>query len=134
VVARGGDWPVTSLLRCGVIHRRKDQETAGLPAVERAATGVWNGPGERQRKERIRWERSGSGRGRGFNIVTHVSTAKMVSSYHGVYSFVFASIYIAAITDFVLQLKATTTNEMTIFQEHLLTFVTTFSHLHLQAF
>jgi hypothetical protein len=26
----------------------------------------------------------------GFNVVTHVSTAKMVSTYHGVYSFVFA--------------------------------------------
>jgi hypothetical protein len=35
------------------------------------------------------WERSGSGRGRGFNVVTHVSTSKTVSSYHGVYSFVF---------------------------------------------
>jgi hypothetical protein len=29
------------------------------------------------------------GRGCGFNVVTHVSTAKMVSGYHGVYSFVF---------------------------------------------
>jgi hypothetical protein len=34
-------------------------------------------------------ERSGSGRGYSFNAVTHVSSAKMVSSYHGVYSFVF---------------------------------------------
>jgi hypothetical protein len=29
------------------------------------------------------------GGGCGFNVVTNVSTAKMVSSYHGVYSFVF---------------------------------------------
>jgi hypothetical protein len=45
---------------------------------------------ERQRKERIKWERSGSGRGCSFNAVTHVLPPKMVSSYHGVYSFVFA--------------------------------------------
>jgi hypothetical protein len=29
------------------------------------------------------------GGGRDFNVVIHVSRAKMVSSYHGVYSFVF---------------------------------------------
>jgi hypothetical protein len=29
------------------------------------------------------------GRGCGFNVVTHVSAAKMVSSYHGAYSFFF---------------------------------------------
>jgi hypothetical protein len=34
------------------------------------------------------------GRGCGFNVVTHVSTAEMVSSYHGVYSFVFVQIFL----------------------------------------
>jgi hypothetical protein len=47
---------------------------------------------------RIRWERSGSGRGCGFNIVTHVSPAKMVSSYHGAHSFVFVGMCDVTVT------------------------------------
>jgi hypothetical protein len=48
----------------------------------------WRDARDRE-KERIRWERGGLGRGYGFNVVRQVSTAKMVSSYHGVHSFVF---------------------------------------------
>jgi hypothetical protein len=97
-------WPWTTVLPSTCVLPRPPSRDpwGGHPWSTRSSRGWGWGKWKRKKssggdewvgavwgKEMIRWEGSGSRRGCGLNVLTHVSPAKSVHSYHPAQSFVF---------------------------------------------